>query len=86
MFKNRLRLTEHTLGMDFANPLNEKHSYFLTAKLVARQYRSDEKLNYDQYVPIFRASYSFTTVKMSLRAEVSFEKTINEMQFSNRSK
>ena len=85
MFKNRLRLTEHTLGMDFTNPINERHSYFLTAKLVARQYRSDEELNYDQYVPAFRASYSFTTVKMSLRAEVSFEKTINEMRFSNRS-
>lgn len=52
----------------------------------ARQYRSDEELNYDQYVPAFRASYSFSTVKMSLRAEVSFEKTINDMQFSKKSK
>ena len=86
IFKNSLRLTEHTTGVDFTNPINEKHSYFLTAKLVARQYRSDEELNYDQYVPAFRASYSFSTVKMSLRAEVSFEKTINDMQFSKKSK
>lgn len=86
IFKNSLRLTEHTTGVDFTNPINEKHSYFLTAKLVARQYRSDEELNYDQYVPAFRASYSFSTVKMSLRAEVSFEKTINYMQFSKKSK
>ena len=85
IFKNSLRLTEHTTGVDFTNPINEKHSYFLTAKLVARQYRSDEELNYDQYVPAFRASYSFSTVKMSLRAEVSFEKTMNNMQFSRKS-
>ena len=57
IFKNSLRLTEHTTGVDFTNPINEKHSYFLTAKLVARQYRSDEELNYDQYVSAFRASY-----------------------------
>lgn len=85
IFKNSLRLTEHTTGVDFTNPINEKHSYFLTAKLVARQYRSDEELNYDQYVPAFRASYSFSTIKMSLRAEVSFEKTMNNMQFSRKS-
>ena len=85
IFKNSLRLTEHTTGVDFTNPINEKHSYFLTAKLVARQYRSDEELNYDQYVPAFRASYFFSTIKMSLRAEVSFEKTMNNMQFSRKS-
>ena len=85
IFKNSLRLTEHTTGVDFTNPINEKHSYFLTAKLVARQYRSDEELNYDQYVSAFRASYFFSTIKMSLRAEVSFEKTMNNMQFSRKS-
>ena len=79
--ENKLCLTEHTLGMDFTNPINEKHSWFLTAKFVTRWYRSDEELDYNQYVPSFRASYSFSTAKINLRAEVSFEKTINDMQF-----
>lgn len=68
-------------GVDFTNPINEKHLYFLTAKFVARRYRSDEELNYSQYVPTFRASYSFTTDQMSLRVEMNLEKTINDMQF-----
>ena len=79
--ENKLCLTEHTLWMDFTNPINEKHSWFLTAKFVTRWYRSDEELDYNQYVPSFRASYSFSTAKINLRAEVSFEKTINDMQF-----
>ena len=83
---NRLRLAEHTLGMDFTNPINEKHSYFLTAKFITRRYRSDEELDYNQYVPSFRASYSFSTAKINLRVEVSFEKTINDMQFDPKNK
>lgn len=92
---NRLRLTEHTLGVDYSHPFNERHSYFVTGKTVLRHYGSDgtvqsgdaapvagEDLTYNQQVYSLTGSYTWRHKKFMLMPQVSFEATNNRMRFS----
>ena len=92
---NRLRLTEHTLGVDYSHPFNKQHSYFVTGKTVFRHYSSDgtsqngntapsanEDLTYNQQVYSLTASYTWRHKKFMLMPQISFEVTNNNMQFT----
>lgn len=94
---NNLDNIEHTLAVDFYNPVSSKHSYYLTTKYVNRNYGSDtwltdkdvnpeqmsllDNLSYKQQVGSLQGNYSYKNNNIMLTADIAYEHTRNNIDF-----